>query len=85
MSELTHVSTPLKPDLIRIHLLGSQVFIPLRGEERLGGWIALGNHRSGETYVPKEIRYLEALAEQASIALERAQVVGKSGRSGCSR
>ncbi len=39
------------------------------------GWLALGPRRSGEVYSSESIDYLEALCDQASLALERSLVV----------
>ncbi len=64
----------------RLALLGSQLFVPMPGRERLIGWIALGERLSGENYGPQDISFLEALSSQAAIALERAQVVNNMQR-----
>ena len=59
----------------RLVLLGSQLFIPMPGRERLVGWLGLGERLSGETYASHDISFLEALSNQSAMALERAQVV----------
>jgi signal transduction histidine kinase len=70
---------PLPPDLLeeqaRLGVLRTPVIAPLQGQERLIGWIAVGNKRSGEAFTLGEVRYVQAIAEQASLAVERAQVV----------
>lgn len=65
----------LAGDRARIALLGAQVFVPLVGRERLAGWLALGPHLSGEPYSLAELRFLDAICDQASLAIERSQVV----------
>jgi signal transduction histidine kinase len=59
----------------RLMLLGTQLFIPMPGRERLVGWLALGDRISGESYASHDISFLEALGSQAAVALGRAQVV----------
>ncbi len=65
----------LQPEQTRLVLLGAQVFVPLPGRQRLGGWLALGRRLSGEPYTSRELVFLEALSDQAALAIERAQVV----------
>ncbi|HEY3311613.1 MAG TPA: GAF domain-containing protein [Anaerolineales bacterium] len=59
----------------RIALLGTQLFIPMPGRDNLVGWLTLGERLSGENYASHDISFLEALARQSAVALERAQVV----------
>ena len=59
----------------RLALLGTSLFIPMAGHDRLVGWIALGDRLSGENYSSNDISFLEALSRQSAVALERAQVV----------
>jgi signal transduction histidine kinase len=65
----------LEPERARLALLGAQLFVPLPGRQRLAGWLALGPRRSGEGYDHRDLSYLEALCDQAALAVERAQVV----------
>ncbi len=73
------LSKPLPPELIEEHarlaILRTPVLAPLQGQERLAGWIAVGNKRSGEPFGIQDLRFILALAEQASLAVERAQVI----------
>jgi len=69
------ISPSMLPDRSRMALLGSQVYIPLPGRQRLTGWLALGSKRSGDYYTRQDLAYLEALSDQATLAIERAQVV----------
>jgi signal transduction histidine kinase/transcriptional regulator with GAF, ATPase, and Fis domain len=59
----------------RLSLLGAEVYIPLPGRERMAGWVGLGQRLSGETYSVQELTFLEALCDQAALAIERAQVL----------
>ncbi len=59
----------------RLALLKSIMFVPLSGRESLLGWLALGGRRSGEPYSSNDLAFLEAVSGQASLAIERSQVV----------
>lgn len=73
----TNESLPLalQPESVRISLLGAQVYVPLIGRQRLTGWIALGQRLSGEVYTNRDLSFLDSLSDQASLAIERAQVM----------
>ncbi len=70
----------LQDEKARISLLGSLLFVPLPGGERLIGWLALGPRRSGENYTSADISFLELLSDQAAVAVERAQVISNMER-----
>ncbi len=74
------LNKPLPPELIEEHarlaILRTPVLVPLQGQDRLAGWVAVGNKRSGENFSVQDLRFVQALAEQASLAVERAQVIG---------
>jgi signal transduction histidine kinase len=65
----------LSADRARLALLDAILFVPLPGRSRLLGWMALGQRLSGEPYSRNELNFLESLSDQASLALERSQVV----------
>jgi signal transduction histidine kinase len=65
----------LTSDKARLGLLNAQLFVPLPGSNRLVGWLALGQRRSGEPYSRDVLNLLENLGDQVALALERAQVV----------
>jgi len=65
----------LHTEQVRLELLGAQLFAPLSGRQRLAGWLALGPRLSGEPYSGRELSFLDALCDQAALAIERAQVV----------
>lgn len=65
----------LKGDEARLSLLGSRLFIALEGEDRPVGWLALGTPLSGSVYTPKDLDFLNSLADQASVAISRVQTV----------
>jgi signal transduction histidine kinase len=59
----------------RLAILDANLFIPLPGQKRLVGWMALGNRLSGEPYTASDVSYLESLADHAALVIERVQVV----------
>jgi signal transduction histidine kinase len=65
----------LKADEARLSLLGARLFVGLRGENKPVGWLALGAPLSGAVYTPKDLDFLDNLADQASIAISRVQTV----------
>lgn len=65
----------LQQESARLSLLRVFVFTPLSGKNRLVGWIGIGKRRSGEPYQEPELNYLESLADQAALAVERSQVM----------
>jgi signal transduction histidine kinase len=71
------VSLPvsLQSEQSRLALLGARLFIVLPGKERPNGWLALGARLSGQPYTPRDLRFLENICDQASVAIERVQTV----------
>ncbi len=65
----------LQSEQSRLALLGARLFIVLPGKERPNGWLALGARLSGQPYTPRDLRFLENICDQASIAIERVQTV----------
>lgn len=59
-------------DRSRILVLGSRMFVPLKSKDQLIGWLALGNRLSGDPYQPQDLQFLESLADQSALAIERA-------------
>jgi signal transduction histidine kinase/putative methionine-R-sulfoxide reductase with GAF domain len=47
----------------------------LPGKDRPVGWLALGTPLSGGVYTPKDLDFLDSLADQASVAIARVQTV----------
>jgi signal transduction histidine kinase len=54
--------------------LEAAVIVPLIYEERLTGWMSLGNKKSGKFYRREDIRLLKTLANQAAVAIENARL-----------
>jgi signal transduction histidine kinase len=65
----------LQSEQSRLALLGARLFVVLPGKERPSGWLALGPRLSGLPYTPRDLRFLENIADQASVAIERVQTV----------
>jgi signal transduction histidine kinase len=66
---------PLQAEQSRLALLGARLFIVLPGKQRINGWLALGPRLSGQPYAPRDLKFLENICDQASIAIERLQTV----------
>jgi signal transduction histidine kinase len=75
LADVVSLPAALLPEMARLSLLSASLFIPLPGRSQLIGWIALGNRRSAEPYTDRDLSYLDALSDQAALAVERAQVV----------
>ncbi len=75
LGKLENLPAELNPEKVRIRLLGGNLVVPLPGRERLAGWLVLGARLSGDEYVSRDFDFLETLCDQASLAIERAQVV----------
>ena len=65
----------LQTEQSRLALLGARLFIVLPGKHRINGWLALGARLSGQPYTPRDLRFLENICDQASVAIERMQTV----------
>jgi PAS domain S-box-containing protein len=66
---------PLPPELRgQEGLTKYRVFVPLRYEGRLIGFMALGQRRSGEPYDSDDFEFLSAVAAQSALALENARL-----------
>jgi len=65
----------LRGDEARLSLLGARLFIALPGEDRPVGWLALGTPLSGSVYTPRDLDFLDNLADQSSVAISRVQTV----------
>lgn len=63
---------PLQRDRARLGVLGSRLFVPLKSKSGLQGWLALGNQLSGQPFTRQDVEFLEALAEQSTLAIGRA-------------
>ena len=73
--DMINPPTLLRGDEARLSLLGARLFVALPGEDRPVGWLALGSPRSGSVYTPKDLDFLDNLADQASVAISRVQTV----------
>lgn len=65
----------LTPETGPLGVLGAVVFVPIMSTQRLVGWLALGQRQGGQGYDESDLGFLTALADQVSLAVERAQVV----------
>ena len=75
LGKLKNLPAELNSEKVRIRLLEGNLMVPLPGRQHLTGWLVLGVRLSGEAYVSQDFSFLETLCDQASLAIERAQVV----------
>ncbi|MDW8226959.1 MAG: GAF domain-containing protein [Anaerolineales bacterium] len=76
----TRMAAELGPESTRLTLLATSLFVPMPGSERLIGWLALGERRSGATYTGADLNFLDQLSASAAVAIERAQVISSLER-----
>ncbi len=57
---------------VRLAVLGSAIYAPLPGQAGLVGWLAVGPKLSGEAFTRDDLRFIETLADQSALAVERA-------------
>lgn len=62
-------------DRSQLAVLKMPLFVRMQGRERLNGILCLGERRNGEAYDYEDLRFIEALAEQTAVALDRASFV----------
>lgn len=62
-------------DRARLAVLGSALFVPLSGKDGLTGWLAVGPKLSGDPFQSDDLRFVDSLADQAALAIERATVI----------
>lgn len=55
-------------------LLQTAAIVPIFMKEQLTGIILMGNKRSGESFFPADISFLEIIAQQAGVAIENARL-----------
>ncbi len=75
LADMSELPESLQAEQARLRLLYAVLFVPLPGRNQLMGWLALGVRKSGEQYTSRDLRLLESLSDQVSLAVERAQVV----------
>ncbi|MGE5222524.1 MAG: GAF domain-containing protein [Omnitrophica WOR_2 bacterium] len=80
LSERRTLPLALQQESARLALLRVSIFIPLPGKNRLAGWLGIGPRRTGASYPESELNFLESLADQAALAVERAQVMSNLER-----
>ena len=75
LDNVTDLPDVLKPEQSRIALLGARLFIAFPGKDKPNGWLALGPRLTNQPYSPSDLRFLENISDQASVAIERVQTV----------
>ncbi|GAB4569590.1 MAG: hypothetical protein Kow0077_02320 [Anaerolineae bacterium] len=65
----------LAPERARLAVLGTSVLLPLHGRDQLIGILAVGPRQSRIRYDYRELTFMQSIADQAALAVERAQVI----------
>jgi PAS domain S-box-containing protein len=64
----------LSAERAQIRALGAEVYVPLRAQGRLSGWLALGPRRANRPYRHNDLAFLSALVERSALAVENARL-----------
>ena len=80
LGERDSMPLDLHSDRARLGLLGARLYVALLGQERVLGWMALGAPADNGHYSEQELAFLNSLAESASRAIARAQVLADKDR-----
>ncbi len=75
LAELLKLPSIQAAEAARLRLLGTVLFVPIPGRNRLAGWLTFAPHRFGEAYTSSEQSFMQSMAEQASLIIERARIV----------
>lgn len=75
LGDADRLPSQLFSDRARLALLGAQLFVAMPGTQNLTGWLALGPRQTGEPYTRRDLSFAVSLCEQATLAIQRAQVV----------
>lgn len=75
IGEMRTLPMALQAESARLALLDCSLYLPLPGRNALAGWVAVGRLRSGEPFTRRDLAFVEAISDQAALAIERAQVV----------
>ncbi|NJL93191.1 MAG: hypothetical protein HC915_05405 [Anaerolineae bacterium] len=62
-------------DRSQLAVLNTPLLLRLQGRKRMNGILCVGARRSGEAYTYEDLRYIESVAGQVAVAVERAQFV----------
>ncbi len=79
------LASNLTEEQARLRLLGTSLFVPLRGGQletgrSLEGWLALDNKQSGQPYTNDDLDFLVALTDQTMLALGKARIFADLNR-----
>ena len=72
---LTETALPLVlgDEWPQVNALGAVLYVPLRAEGEMIGWLALGPRQNGQPYHYDDLAFISALAERSALALSNAR------------
>jgi signal transduction histidine kinase len=76
LREFEPLPAKLAREAAQLESVGALLYVPLTQH----GWMALGKKRSGDPYTGDDLDFLEALGDQAGLALERVKLIDDLGR-----
>ena len=59
----------------KLAVVNMPIWVRLKGQRQLNGFLAIDARRNREAYTYEELRFVERIADQVALALERAQIV----------
>lgn len=59
----------------KLAVVNMPIWVRLKGQRQLNGFLAIDARRNGDVYTYEELRFVERIADQVALALERAQIV----------
>ena len=65
----------LKTERVRLVILNSKYYLPLKNQNIIEGWVAFSDKSEGKPYTERDLHYLEDLGSQVSSGIQRAKVV----------
>ena len=72
--------TELAPERSRLAVLNAPVIARMQSSSRLNGFLAIGPRQDRTRYTFEDLRFIQGLAEQAALAVERSQVILEAQR-----
>ncbi|MCZ2126225.1 MAG: GAF domain-containing protein [Anaerolineales bacterium] len=80
LDNLNDLPDELRAEQARLTLLGAHLLIAFPGKDSPNGWLALGARLTNQAYSPNDLRFLENICDQASVAIDRMQTIANMER-----
>lgn len=80
LDNLNDLPEELRSEQARLMLLGARLLVAFPGKDAPNGWLALGARLTNQVYLPNDLRFLENICDQASVAIDRMQTIANMER-----